>query len=111
MEGRTQRKKTLDKSNSKKHWSFRPSNRSPQSSSLSLPDDRSATTNHPSPVKVSDASPLSSLTSPSLRTMLRRGSNAGMQSDHKQMKFQTLGVHASRSINQDIMSVYRNQDH
>ncbi|KAI3782628.1 hypothetical protein L2E82_12681 [Cichorium intybus] len=58
MEGRTQRKKTLDKSNSKKRWSFRLSKRSPQSPSLSLPDDRSATTNHPSPVKVSDASPV-----------------------------------------------------
>ncbi|KAI3514402.1 hypothetical protein L1887_12778 [Cichorium endivia] len=58
MEGRTQRKKTLDKSNSKKRWSFRLSKRSPQSPSLSLPDDRSATTHHPSPVKVSDASPV-----------------------------------------------------
>lgn len=58
MEGRTQRKKTLDKSNSKKRWSFRPSKRSPQSPSLSLPDDRSANTHHPSPVKVSDASPV-----------------------------------------------------
>ncbi|XP_023741140.1 calmodulin binding protein PICBP [Lactuca sativa] len=58
MEGKTQRKKTLDKSSSKKRWSFRFSKRSPQPPSLSLPDDSSATTRHPSPVKVTDEPPV-----------------------------------------------------
>ncbi|CAI9297665.1 unnamed protein product [Lactuca saligna] len=58
MEGKTQRKKTLDKSSSKKRWSFRFSKRSPQPPSLILPDDSSATTRHPSPVKVSDEPPV-----------------------------------------------------
>ncbi|KAL4571725.1 hypothetical protein LXL04_018490 [Taraxacum kok-saghyz] len=54
-ESRFQRKKPLEKSNSKKRWSFRLSKRNPPW--VSLPDDGSATKHHASPVEVSDEPP------------------------------------------------------